>query len=804
MTVSMSILDSFRLPPDLVMFPAAELADELRQKVDCADRDYVLTRPRARTPSKVIDPESAELLAQFKEPKQIIDAVVSFSAATGRDPEATLEVCFPLLRDLIESGFLVASDSELADVIEASLRPADVLSGFSISEIIQVLEDTELYRADADDGSTVAIKLARPGYEKRVTALLRREASLLDELDGRVNPRLVERGELSGRPYLALEWCAGERATSAAARIRRSRGAQSRELLSLCLNVAGAYAHLHDQAVIHGDVHPGNVLVLPDLSVTIIDFGFARVDRPESEYAKAPRGGIARYFEPEYTAAYLRRRAIPRATAVGEQYALAALLYNLLTGAEYLDFSAEKRAMYEQIAHEPPRPFAEHGLLPWPSVEAVLAKSLSKEPLERFQSVAELAEALRTAGTESGTGARSGQPEPALRSSTLAADLARSVRILLESPRLDSFVRAPMCSVNYGLAGIAYALYRMAYVQNDSALLASADACAQRAILSSGGEEAFVNNEIGITPKIVGSISAYHTASGVFAVRALVSHAMGDFASQNAALRDFVVSSAHPCDNLDVTLGRSSTLLACSLLLDVTPPNGLVDSAPIVALGTTTMNEIWQTLERMPPIPECIEFPLLGIAHGWAGFLYATLRWCCASRTTLPASFRERLDELAACGEQMGRGLRWRRKIGAGERARSHDFMPGWCNGSAGFVHLWALAHEALGEDVFATLAEGAAWNAWDSEEAIPNLCCGTAGRSYALLTMYRRSGEGKWLNRARKLAEISTAGAEQLANAAESPRYSLYKGRLGIESLLIDLLEPEGAAMPFFEAEGW
>jgi serine/threonine-protein kinase len=257
------------------MFPAEQLSDDLRRKVDCADRDYVVTRPRSRTSSKVLDAGSAELLAQFKEPKQIIDAVVAFSAATGQDPEATLEEFYPLLRELIEGGFLVASDSELAEVIKASLQEGDAVGSFSISKIVQVLEDTELYRAEIGNGSAVAIKLARPGYERRINGVLRREGAVLDELDGRVNPRLVERGELSGRPYIAMEWCPGERATSVAARIRRFRGAQSRELLGVCINVAEAYAHLHDQGVIHGDVHPGNLLLLPDLSVKIIDFGFA-------------------------------------------------------------------------------------------------------------------------------------------------------------------------------------------------------------------------------------------------------------------------------------------------------------------------------------------------------------------------------------------------------------------------------------------------------------------------------------------------------------------------------------------------
>ena len=40
--------------------------------------------------------------------------------------------------------------------------------------------------------------------------------------------------------------------------------------------------------------------------------------------------------------------------------------------------------------------------------------------------------------------------------------------------------------------------------------------------------------------------------------------------------------------------------------------------------------------------------------------------------------------------------------------------MPGWCNGTAGYVHVWVLAHQALGDERYLRLAERAAWNAFE------------------------------------------------------------------------------------------
>src|SRR5262249_1513448 len=107
------------------------------------------------------------------------------------------------------------------------------------------------------------------------------------------------------------------------------------------------------------------------------------------------RGGVGFFFEPEYAAAALRKHhGIPAASAAGEQYAVAVLLYWLATGAYYVDFSLEREEMLRQIAEEPPRPFAERGVEPGPQLERVLVRALAKDPGERFPSLAALAEAL--------------------------------------------------------------------------------------------------------------------------------------------------------------------------------------------------------------------------------------------------------------------------------------------------------------------------------------------------------------------------------------------------------------------------
>lgn len=90
--------------------------------------------------------------------------------------------------------------------------------------------------------------------------------------------------------------------------------------------------------------------------------------------------------------------------------------------------------------------------------------------------------------------------------------------------------------------------------------------------------------------------------------------------------------------------------------------------------------------------------------------------------------------------------------------------------------------------------------DSWDAPDAASSLCCGHAGRAYALANLWRHTGDPIWLDRARALAEQGARhGQAQLDRA-----HSLYKGDVGLVVLAADLERPEAARMPLFEPAGW
>ncbi len=804
----MAITDPLRLPPDVILVPVGELPAEVREKLTFDAGDYAVTRPRARTPSRIVDADAAELLREFARPTTVVEAVIRFARGRGASPRTTLDEAYPLLERLLADGFLAVDGAADAGGILASLGRGQSAGGWEIVETVQVLDDTEIHQV-WDGHRTAALKIERPGGPRpAVAGMLRREAAALAALaalDCDIAPRLVEAGEHGGRPFLAIEWCAGIDAAAAARELRREDDRAG--ILALCQAVVSAYARLHARGWVHGDVHPRNILAGPAGEVRLIDFGLAVPMAAEgaAESAPAERGGVGFYFEPEFAAAALADAPRPPATALGEQYAVAALVYSLAAGAQYLDFSLERQAMLHQIVAEPPRSFAARGIASWPELEAVLARALAKSPAERFPSLTAMAAALGAVAAEPGRAHRRAvavSPARALLS-TLAVEI--DVGGALTTGDLSS----PTASLFHGAAGIACALYRLALLRDSPADLAMADLWLARAERAAAAPDAFLNPAKDLTAERLGTISPFHTMSGLAAMRALVANAQGNAAGAREAAARFLRlalewvapgdSSATPptgAESADLTLGRSGVLLAAALLGDI-----LHDGAPergrLALLGGRLLDGLWRELDRLPPLAMQPVPPNLGIAHGWAGYAFAALRFCRTFGRPRPPGLAQRLAELGAAAEPWARGLRWRWN----DRGGPGGTMAGWCNGSAGFVHLFTLAHRELASDHFLALAAGAAWNAWEADEGGGTLCCGEAGRAYALLALSRHlGGDAPWLGRARSLGDRA---AVAIATGGEKGD-SLFKGRIGVALLAADLDHPEASAFPFFDDEGW
>lgn len=782
----MALTGPLLLPSDVLLVPVAELQPALRHGLTCAPDDVAITRPRGRARSLLIDRDAAGLLARFRQPARISDVVAAYASERGLDAAEVLREVFPLLRRVHAAGYLVPAGAARDAGADFTLPPGTIIGEWTARRGVQVIDDTEIYAIAGDGRGQAALKIAREPGAGYVRNLLAREAVVLRHLAGTPGPALLDTGTHDGRSWLALEWLPGNDILVTANDLRRRQTPDGRRrLLALAVALLNAYAALHDRGVIHADVHPKNVLVQPDGTVRLVDFGLSRALPPLPGLAEPPRQGVGYFFEPEFARAALEGAAAPAATVAGEIYGLGALIYLVLTGEHYQRFTIDRQAFLQQIATGPPTPFAGYGLAPWPEVETVLARTLAKDPSARFPAVRDFAAALRPM-LAPGPLARTPGALP------LPDDLA-AWRV--DGPRFPAALQAsPTASLHYGAAGIAWALYRSACQRSEAALLADADIWASRAVAALGTTEAFWNPAIGITPAVTGPASLHHGPPGVYLVQALVAHARWDVETMNRALRGFVTACRAETAPFDLVMGAPGLLLGCALLLEAIPDDPLLPTRPpLIELGTHLAADLERRLSALPPVAACRELPVLGMAHGWGGALYALMRWAEARHRLPPLDAPRRLAELAELGPAVDGERRWPRRLG---EPPDGPFVASWCNGAAGHVHLYLLAHTLFRDDRWLHVAEAAGRVA-----AIPvagaSLCCGRAGQAMSLAALARRTGDKSWHNRAVALLGDG-------ASADTEPAQSLFKGAAGVLLAHSELEVATEARMPCCEAEGW
>lgn len=764
---------------DVLIIAVADLPAPQRAQI-AGQGEFAITRTHGRMPSLLVDAPAVELLGEFRQGSTIVEAILRYSRREHRDPEVVLEASYPVLRRFIAAGCL----GDGADERRGSLAVGDRIAGGTVVRALRVLDDSELYQLEREDGSLGALKLVGAGSALARRGVHEREARVLARLRGHPSPLLLGTGAHEAGPWLALEWCDGVPIPVAAARARSAPG--DARIHDLCARVVEAYATLHVRGIVHGDIHPGNVLVDRSGAVRLLDFGLAwEVDHQDNP----PRGGVAPFFDPAYATAQLAGTEAPAVTPASDQYSLAALLYLLVTGTHHVDHVLDRDELLRRIVEDEPVPFVRRGRPPWPAFEAALRRALRQDAADRFDTVVDFAAAIVAARPSDGNAARAVHDTLQI---VLDDVLARA------SPGGTWFelgVGPPSCSVAYGAAGLALAIHGIAALRDDPRLLALADEWAVRAARDADRADAFDSEAMELDERRTGSISAYHRRSGVHAAQAIVAVALDDELAARRALHDFVASSDLPCELLDLALGRSGTAHVSAILLDMIdgrwPAQALTDCGRNAAAG------VWDDITAMPPIGDGGAVVHLGVAHGWAGLLLAQLRWSETSGDDLPAGLGDRLDQLVALGRPHGLGLVWPWSHDPTGRQRVRA-VAGWCNGAAGFVHLFTTAHRVLADDHWLDLADRAAISAHRAAQRVGQLCCGLAGQSYALLDLYQHTGDGRHLAAARDLATRASASTSA-TNANDPLVASLHKGQVGIASLAAAIERPELAATPLF-----
>ncbi len=779
----------FVLADNIQFIPVNEVAARTKNNFDHDETDIVVTQLYSRKRSKVIGEDLATLMKAFETPKTWAEVIISFSELHKKDPQQVAEEAYAMLVDMMQQGFLIAYKENAEKKSAELFKARDQFKQYKIKSVQQVLDDSEVYRIENAEGNNFALKLLKKTKTSKTVSRIKNEADILQKLDGSISPRLIEEGIHDDAPYLIIEWCEGLSCETYAARNRNYNVKENAiKNIDLCIAVLNAYHQLHRQGVFHADVHTGNIIVTEKGSIKIIDFGFSVSG---SNAGKIKRAGVSFYYEPEYAAMLQQGNNHLAASEKGEQYSIAVLLYHLLCGYHYLNFSFETEKLYMQIIEDSPLSFSAFDLNLPNELDAVFSVALAKDPAKRYASLKDFSNALSVLRNSilSSPGFFVSGKEHA--SERFIDFLQR--KFGFNSPLIKTgLALGPTNSVNYGAAGIAYMFYRMACIREDAQLLDLADIWANRADnYTQNFDHAFYSTTIDINQKSVGRRGIYHSPTGVHLVQSLISNCRGDSLFVRNALHKFIIAAQEPCDKLDLTLGKAGLLIGCSLLYDEIKVNRHLNTSSIEALANSTMSELWKQLNEYAPMQQTCPVKYFGMAHGWAGYLYTTLLWCHTAKQDLPFGFENRLQQLQDQAIITNTFTRW--PVSNSNKGS----WTGWCHGSAGHVLLWSLLYKHLKDEKYLAIAEQTAQHILqDSNNNNVNLCCGMAGQAYALLGLYNITGNQLYLDHTQKIKQ-------KIMHHVASPvlvNNSLYKGEVGLGVLLVELEKPECARMPLFQ----
>jgi beta-lactam-binding protein with PASTA domain/predicted Ser/Thr protein kinase len=236
-------------------------------------------------------------------------------------------------------------------------------------------------------GREVAVKVLRsdlardPSFQVR----FRREAQASASLNHPAIVAVYDTGEdrttTGATPYIVMEYIEGETLRDV---LRREGRLEPDRAMSLTADICAALDFSHRNGIVHRDVKPGNVMITPQGTVKVMDFGIARAvsDSAATMTSTAAVIGTAQYLSPEQA----RGEGVD---ARSDVYSAGCLLYELVTGAPPFTGDSPVAVAYQHVREDPRTPSSINPGVP-PELDAILLKAMSKNPANRYQSAAEM------------------------------------------------------------------------------------------------------------------------------------------------------------------------------------------------------------------------------------------------------------------------------------------------------------------------------------------------------------------------------------------------------------------------------
>ncbi|TVW17987.1 Stk1 [Streptococcus pneumoniae] len=231
------------------------------------------------------------------------------------------------------------------------------------------------------DGEEVAVKVLRTNYQTDPIAVARfqREARAMADLDHPHIVRITDIGEEDSQQYLAMEYVAG---LDLKRYIKEHYPLSNEEAVRIMGQILLAMRLAHTRGIVHRDLKPQNILLTPDGTAKVTDFGIAVAFAETSLTQTNSMLGSVHYLSPEQARG-------SKATVQSDIYAMGIIFYEMLTGHIPYDGDSAVTIALQHFQKPLPSVIAENPSVPQ-ALENVIIKATAKKLTNRYRSVSEM------------------------------------------------------------------------------------------------------------------------------------------------------------------------------------------------------------------------------------------------------------------------------------------------------------------------------------------------------------------------------------------------------------------------------
>lgn len=253
---------------------------------------------------------------------------------------------------------------------------------YEITELIGIGGMADVYRAiDIVENKIVAVKILKNEFANDDDFLrrFRNESKAIAVLSHPNIVKIFDVGFTDKIQFIVMEYIDG-------ITLKEFMEQQSilkwKDAIHFIIQILRALQHAHDRGIVHRDIKPQNIMLFPDGTIKVMDFGIARFAREEGKTLSDKAIGSVHYISPEQA----------RGDIVDEKsdiYSVGVMMYEMLTGIKPFDANnpVSVALMQMQAKAKPPRELNEN--IP-EGLEEIVIRAMQKEPSRRYQSASEM------------------------------------------------------------------------------------------------------------------------------------------------------------------------------------------------------------------------------------------------------------------------------------------------------------------------------------------------------------------------------------------------------------------------------